>query len=111
MIIVLVNDRDGHRRPCEPERGVEAAETSADDDNARKVRLRQTLFVYVILIGWLFSNRFVVLAELSHLFSPYRRYTKVLPFSVTLREMRVLHDATVQVINFVWEASWEERKS
>jgi len=39
MIVVLVNDRDGDRRPCEPARGVETAETSADDDDAWEVRV------------------------------------------------------------------------
>jgi hypothetical protein len=39
MIVVLVNDRDSDRRPCEPPRGVEAAETSADDDDAWEMRV------------------------------------------------------------------------
>jgi hypothetical protein len=39
VVVVLVNDRDGDRRPCEPARGVEAAETSADDDDAWEVRV------------------------------------------------------------------------
>jgi hypothetical protein len=39
MIVVLVNDRDGDWRSCEPARGVEAAETSADDDDACEVRV------------------------------------------------------------------------
>jgi hypothetical protein len=34
VIVVLVSDRDGDWRPCEPARGVEAAETSADNDDA-----------------------------------------------------------------------------
>jgi hypothetical protein len=39
MIVVLINDRDGDRCPCKPASGVEAAETSADDDDAREVRM------------------------------------------------------------------------
>jgi hypothetical protein len=39
VVVVLVNDRDGDRRPREPARGVEAAETSADDDDAWEVRV------------------------------------------------------------------------
>jgi hypothetical protein len=39
VVVVLVNDRDSDRRPCEPARGVEAAETSADDDDAWEVRV------------------------------------------------------------------------
>ena len=34
VVVVLVNDRDGDWRPCEPARGVEAAEPSADNDDA-----------------------------------------------------------------------------
>jgi hypothetical protein len=35
----LKGDRDDNRRPCEPARGVEAAETSADNDDAGEVRV------------------------------------------------------------------------
>ena len=72
------------KRTCEPERGVESAETSTDDDNAREVRVRHPLLViqifsgsgglsavsqrYGILLGRELSNRVVVRAELSHLF-------------------------------------------
>src|SRR5262245_48295367 len=47
---------------------------------------------YVKLLGRELSNRVVVLAELSHLFSLYRRYTKVLLFSITLCGMGIIDD-------------------
>src|SRR5262245_3975175 len=46
--------------------------------------LGAVLLRYVILLGRELLNCIVVLAELSHLFSPYQTYTKLLCFSVTL---------------------------
>src|SRR5262249_17895619 len=46
--------------------------------------LGAVLLRYVILLGRELSNCVVVFTELSHLFSPYRRHTKVFPFSITL---------------------------
>src|SRR5262245_54192405 len=45
--------------------------------------LGAVLLRYVILLGRELLNCVVVLAEISHLFSPYRRHTKVVYFSIT----------------------------
>src|SRR5262245_10258054 len=50
MIVVLIDDRDGDRRAGEPARGVETAETSADDDDAREVRVCPPLTILVCRI-------------------------------------------------------------
>src|SRR5262245_65862442 len=55
--------------------------------------LGAVLLRYVILLGRELSNCVVALADLSHLFSPYQTYTKVLSFSVTLAPgMRIMDD-------------------
>src|SRR5262245_42370968 len=64
--------------------------------------LGAVLLSYMILVGRELSNCVVVLAELSHLFSPCRTYTKVLSFSIKLaRGMRIMDD---DLYRMEWEA-------